>query len=135
MKRKRGGWEAEDEHWISMVPCMQWNYASSIGGGLYNTGELDGLWNRDYTFELIADNETLVNILSGVAEPTSTDKDTISDVLRSVSEIMLVQNWGPRKIAGCPIQWRRRNFNKEADYLANHAMDTRAGFNFTNRDL
>lgn len=134
-KRKREGWEEAVGEDTSMVPCVQWQFASSIGGNLYNTMEQDSVWDQANTFELIADSETLVNILSGRAEPDNANKSIVSEILRDISDIMVDRNWGPRKITGDPVTWRSRGFNKEADYLANQAMDAKRGFRFTNEAL
>eukprot|EP00973_Karenia_brevis_P093756 12418916-Karenia_brevis.AAC.1 len=45
---------------------------------------------------------------------------------------MLCHNWGPRHAGGNPVRWKKREFNKEADWLANHAMNTRRNLRFFN---
>eukprot|EP00973_Karenia_brevis_P091781 12409097-Karenia_brevis.AAC.1 len=97
--------------------------------------EQDSEWQRPGTFEFITDNETMVDILSGTAEPESTDRDTLSQILRDISDLIVGRNWGPRESNGNPVKWRRRCFNKEADYLANQAMDARRGFSYCNQGL
>ena len=43
----------------------QWDVSDSIGGDLYTTASVDSLWERPYTLEFVADNETLVKTVFG----------------------------------------------------------------------
>jgi hypothetical protein len=133
-RNKRRREEEKEEKWL-VLPCAQWDYASSIGGDLYTTLIPDSQWEREKTFEFIADNETLVNIISGVAVPETEDKETISQIIETISEAMIRFNWGPRKSNGKPVKWRRRDLNKEADYIANFVMDTKADVNYWNKEF
>eukprot|EP00973_Karenia_brevis_P029351 4047561-Karenia_brevis.AAC.1 len=59
----------------------------------------------------------------------------VAEILEIISEVMVTLNWGARKINDGPVRWKKRDFNKEADYLANYAMDTREDFRFWNHDV
>ena len=89
-----------------VLPSAQWDYANSIGGDLYTTLELDGRWVQDHTIEFIADNETLVNIISGYAESYTNHKEIILDEIECISEIVTKFSWGPRNFNDYPVKWR-----------------------------
>ena len=36
---------------------------------------------------------------------------------------MIEHGWSPHETVGDPVVWHRRDYNKIADYLANHTMD------------
>eukprot|EP00973_Karenia_brevis_P007971 1081244-Karenia_brevis.AAC.1 len=38
--------------------------------------------------------------------------------------------WGPPSLEADPIRWTERSRNKEADFLANHAMDAKQDFHY-----
>ena len=113
----------------------RWALSDSLGGDLYNTISADCLWERPYTLEFVADNETLVNIVSGTAAAGDTHKDTITHAIGNISEMMVGYNWGPRCVDSSPIKWVRREFNKEADYVANFCMDAREDFEHVNTEF
>ena len=120
---------------VPVLLLSQWAYADSIGGDLYKTLTTDSQWETEKTFEFIADSETLVNIISGVAVPETNDKDTTSEIIEYISEAMIRCNWGPRSFNGNPVRWRQRELNKEADYIAIFCMDTKADLDYWNKEF
>ena len=68
-----------------------------------------------------------------MAEPENMNRDAIAALIGDISEAMIGYNLGPRSVNGCPARWLRREFNKEADYIANHCMDTQQDFNYVNQ--
>ena len=48
---------------------------------------------------------------------------------------MFMHGWNGRKPDGDPVIWRRRRYNSEADYLANHAMDYFQDFSYEGQGL
>ena len=131
-KKRKQSSSDKDKRQDAHLACEQWAFAKSIGSDLYCTAEQDSRWERANTFEFIADNETLVEIVAGLAEPENTNMDTIAELIGDISEAIVGYNWGPRSVNGCPVRWLRREFNKEADFIANHCMDTQEDFNYVN---
>eukprot|EP00973_Karenia_brevis_P025939 3579498-Karenia_brevis.AAC.1 len=58
--------------------------------------------------------------------------NSISDAL---AQIIVCGRWGTWSAGDDPVIWRRRDHNKEADFLANQAMSSRADINWTNPDV
>ncbi len=120
---------------ITELVTDQWGTSGDIGGGLYLTLEIDNRWNRRRTLQVVADNEALVNSLLGVAEVDTDHRQVVADILDIIAGTMVEHNWGPRSFDGEPIEWRKREYNQEADFLANYAMDTDSDFNYVNGQL
>eukprot|EP00973_Karenia_brevis_P028985 3999063-Karenia_brevis.AAC.1 len=51
-------------------------------------------------------------------------------ILNIIAEMYVVRDGGPKSCVADPVRWTRRDGNKEADFLANEAMDTRSNFNY-----
>ena len=96
---------------------------------------LDCQWNRERTFDFVCDNENVVNVIVGISEPEKSTDNNLLDIFDSIGEVFLIHNWGPRHANGPPVRWVRRDFNAEADWLANVAMNTRSSFHFINQEL
>ena len=109
-----------------------WAESSSISADLYNTQAEDSVWGRHYTLDIITDCEVLAEVLGGKAVPEVEYASTVGMVLDEISAVMVSSNWGPRNFNEAPVRWRRRCFNKEADYLANLAMDSKHDFHYVN---
>ena len=84
---------------------------------------------------MISDNDNLVNIVCGRAAPENEIKKLAATILDIIAQVTAEINWGPRKFDGEPVQWRRREFNKEADHLANYAMNTKGNLDYVNQRL
>ena len=48
---------------------------------------------------------------------------------------MLKFNWGPRRFNSNPVQWRRRDLNKQVDNIASFTMDVKHEVLYWNMDL
>ena len=71
-------------------------------------------------------------MLGGRAVPNEEYASIVGTVLDEISEVMVSLSWGLRQFNDDPVHWRRRSFNKETDYLANLAMDSRDDFHYFN---
>ena len=83
-------------------------------------------WDASYgRFVIISDCKPLVQIINGyspLANPSLLPFfHRVSNHLASI----LDSGFFPSCIHDDPVIWRRRDFNKKADYLANHTMDKR----------
>jgi hypothetical protein len=82
------------------------------------------------TIETITDNEALADIICGRGKPDCLYIDPINEILTIIADMFIGGKWGAKAPADDPVTWKRREFNKEADYLANYAMDSREDFMF-----
>ena len=117
------------------LETSQWAFTGNIGGDLFTLLDTDGVWEKNHTFIFVADNETMVNIICGRANPDIEYRETTAEILDTIAKVMTEANWGPKSFYGDPIVWRKREFNKEADFLANYAMDNRKDFHYINEEL
>eukprot|EP00973_Karenia_brevis_P092738 12413908-Karenia_brevis.AAC.1 len=53
----------------------------------------------------------------------------------TLAHIIICCHWGGQKPTSDLLCWRRRDFNKEADFLANQAMNRRGDLEWSNPDL
>eukprot|EP00973_Karenia_brevis_P004875 671121-Karenia_brevis.AAC.1 len=49
-----------------------------------------------------------------------------------IAQVIVCNRWGTNSVNGTPAQWRKRAYNKEADFLANQAMNRRGDINWIN---
>ena len=106
--------------------------SSCISLDLYSTESEDSVWHGQLTSDAITDNEALAEVLGGKAVPDTEYSSTVGMVLHEISDVMVSCSWGPRNFNEAPVRWRRRCFNKEADYLANLAMDAKSDVHYLN---
>eukprot|EP00973_Karenia_brevis_P081843 11346606-Karenia_brevis.AAC.1 len=62
---------------------------------------------------------------AGRAKISEGHKSTMSKLLERLEELIVSAAWLPRTLVSDWVQWRPREQNKEADELANLAMDHR----------
>ena len=74
----------------------------------------------------------MAEVLGGKAVPEVEHASTVGMVLEKIPAVMVSSNWGPRNFNEAPVPWRRRCFNKDADHLANLAMDSKHDFHYVN---
>ena len=77
--------------------------------------------------KFVADNQVLANIVSGKKKIT---ESPLSVVFRRVTRAFttLIQlKYLPFKDTGEYVYWRKRDFNKQADHIANVTLDTQRG--------
>ncbi len=94
--------------------------------------EEDLFWNNGKAVDVITDNKVLADILGGRAKADPRYTEYTDAILDQVSRLFIDRGWGPRYKNGDPIRWRERGMNKEADYLANWALDNRKKISYTN---
>ena len=83
---------------------------------------------RARTIQIVTDSQILAYILAGRAKHEEHTHGLTVDISTNMADTFLATNWGPRDATGDPVIWRRRDLNKEADYLANWAMDAEGDF-------
>ena len=74
-------------------------------------------------FQIIVDNQALADEACGRAIAGGDAWSDLRDISSSLAAMVLTHGWSMRKPVADPVVWRPRHLNKEADFLANIAME------------
>ena len=88
------------------------------------------MWPTVRSFQFVTDNQALTDVLCGGARPETENKATVHMISDLFSSLIVDLGWTPRHATSDPVTWRKREFNKEADFLANYAMDRCSDFSY-----
>jgi hypothetical protein len=109
----------------------QWQFDGGISEELRHRPTEQEERQGSRTVETITDNEALADIIGGRAKPEFKYETITDDILGCIAEIYVRGQWGPKSPAADAVRWMKREFNKESDFLANYAMDSKEDFVFT----
>ena len=77
--------------------------------------------------KFIVDNQVLANIVSGKKKITESPLSVVfRRITRAFTTLIQLKNL-PNKDTGEYVYWRKRDFNKQADHIANVTLDTQRG--------
>ena len=112
-------------HSTEIIGVTKWGRQGYISDELKCDTREDSEWGGcTRCFQLVVDNKILMEQQCGNVKCMQDDKASVEYVANCIANLIIIHKWNVRTVHADPIMWRKRNLNKEADYLANLAMDS-----------
>ena len=85
--------------------------------------------------KFVCDNQTTANLLNRQAARKNSKHKPLIDKSLNVQYEIVKAGWRPFNDSENFMEWRRREFNKVADHVANETIKHRKSFSYCNKDL